>query len=129
MHTAGSGRLEKITAYRAVDEGPEQGSVDAAGVDSPTRRLDADRTGPRTGREKSPLADPCHELQPALRKPQTFVQRRQPPLQLRRGHYFVRERVTERFQADAAKVHRELGVRQRVSELRQPRTYRDAGGR
>ena len=108
MHAAGGGRLQKVAADRAVNERAEIPRIDAAGLDRPAGRFDADRARPRAGRKEPPLADARHQLQPALGQPQPLVERREPLLELGRRDDFVRQRVAERFQANAAKMHRQI---------------------
>jgi hypothetical protein len=80
-------------------------TVDAARIDCPVRRLNTDAAGPGAGRKKAPLADAGHQLQPSFRQPKPVVKRREPPLQLGRGHNFIGQRIAERFQTNAAEMH------------------------
>ena len=68
-------------------------------------RLDAHvaRPGPRW--KEPPLADAGHQFEPPLGQPQPPVERLQPLLEFRRRHDLVRQRVTERLQANATVVH------------------------
>jgi len=105
MHTAGGCRFEIVPTDRSMYQSPDLTTVDARGTDRFLCAFGALLTRQCARRPETPLANAGHQLQPALRQPQPLVKRRKTVLDLLGGYNLLRQRITERFEADVGISH------------------------
>src|SRR4051794_4159911 len=105
MDAAGTRRLKLIAGDGAVNQAADFKRIDRGGLNRLATAGDAFFARPRAAGPQPPLADAAHQLQATLRQPQPAIEGREPPLDVVTADDFVRERISERFDADGPVAH------------------------
>ena len=105
VYAGGGGRFQVVAADGAMDQQPDLSAVQAGRLDGLLSTLDTLFAGQRPGAPEPPLADACHQFQPALGQTQSLIQRLQAAFDLVAAHDLLGQRVPQGFQADILVTH------------------------